>query len=71
MGNPYFKIIKKNERIELTAEGDIQFQDVALGIHTYLQIVSEQTKLPEVALRQDLNDLLIEIDERGKENGEV
>lgn len=42
MSNPYFKILKKDESIHLISDGDIHFSDVALGIETYFELVSEQ-----------------------------
>lgn len=42
MSNPYFKILKEDETIQIISDGDIHFSDVALGIETYFELVSEQ-----------------------------
>ena len=42
MSNPYFKILKKDESIQIISDGDMHILDVALGIETYFELLAEQ-----------------------------
>lgn len=60
--NPYFKLVKKNEAIHVSIEGDITFQDVALGVATYLELVSEQHGVSLSNVKETFNSILTQIE---------
>lgn len=49
--NPYVKLVKKNDNIYLTRQGDIKFEEVALGVYTYCQSVAEETNADPESLK--------------------
>lgn len=69
--NPYFKLVKKNEAIHINLEGDITFQDVALGVETYLELVSEQHGVSLSNVKETFNSILTQIEKNKSNSTEV
>lgn len=75
MSNPYLKLVKREGQINLTVDGGMEFKDVALGISTYLEIISQHHNMGIEKVTDVFIKLLNEIEksklERIEENGEV